>query len=68
MALDFAPDGQYTASGPRGDSSGEYRLVEEGRVRMDSGGTSTTVDVAVSGDKLTFCQPDYRCDEFRRVR
>jgi hypothetical protein len=42
--------------------------VEDGRVKMDADGNSTTVDYTVSDGKLTFCQPQYRCDEFQRVR
>ncbi len=68
MALHFDDDGTYTADAPRGNTSGRYRLVEDGRVQMDADGNSTTVDYTVSDGKLTFCQPQYRCDEFQRVR
>jgi hypothetical protein len=68
MTLRFTEDGKFTASAPRGETSGTYRHAGEEKIQMEFDGLSTSAGVSVAGEKLTFCPEGHACDEFRRVR
>jgi hypothetical protein len=68
MALRFAEDGTFHTSAPGGEVLGTYRPAEDGLVEMEFDGMSERFVTEVSGDQLTFCQENYGCERFRRVR
>lgn len=65
MVLRFAADGSFTASAPRGETTGHYRYVEDGKLQMEFDGISELFGVSVSEGVLTFCQENHGCQRFR---
>jgi hypothetical protein len=68
MTLRFSEDGTFTATAPKGETSGQYRYIEEEMLRMDFDDVSTQVGVSLVGERLTFCPEGHACDEFRRMK
>lgn len=68
MVLQLADDGTFSASAPGGRTSGRYRVAEDGTLQMDFDGVSTSIDVEVSEEQLTFCPPGHPCERLRRKR
>ena len=68
LALQLAHDGTFTASAPGGNTSGRYRMAENGKLQMDFDSISTSVDVSLGDGKLTFCPEGHGCERLRRAR
>ena len=68
LTLQFVDNGTFASEGPRGSTAGRYSPAEDGQIRMEFDGMSELFAVSVSDDRLTFCQPNFHCEKFRRAK
>lgn len=68
QTVEFSKEGSLSISGEGFSMTGQYQLIEEGRVKIDfTGGLSSTLSVKVTGDELSMTDPNGVVSRYKRV-
>ena len=68
QTVEFSKEGSLSISGDGFSMTGQYQLIDEGRVKIDlTGGLSATLSVKITGDELSMTDPNGVVSRYKRV-
>jgi hypothetical protein len=68
QTIEFTKEGSLSFSGEGRSLSGNYKLIDEGRVQIDIGGRSEIFSVKITGEELSMTHPnESRAFRYKRV-